>query len=228
MKIIILGAGQVGGTLAENLVGEKNEITVIDSDPVTLRALQDRLDLQVVNGVGSHPDVLRKAGAEDADMIIAVTNSDESNMLACQVAYSLFKTPTKIARVRSEQYIIYQEQLYKQQDIPVDHIIAPEQLVTKAIKRLIDYPGALQVVEFADGKASLVAVKAYYASAFAWICNLIMRYTQHHNHFFLLFSIFFLNFDLVKFYLFRINCINTTILYYTILNLYYIIVYFIS
>ena len=95
-------------------------------------------------------------------MLIAVTNSDESNMLACQVAYSLFKTPTKIARVRSEQYIIYQEQLYKQQDIPVDHIIAPEQLVTKAIKRLIDYPGALQVVEFAEGKASLVAVKAYY------------------------------------------------------------------
>ncbi len=140
----------------------KNEITVIDSDPNTLRALQDRLDLQVVSGVGSHPDVLRKAGAEDADMLIAVTNSDESNMLACQVAYSLFKTPTKIARVRSEQYIIYQEQLYKQQDIPVDHIIAPEQLVTKAIKRLIDYPGALQVVEFADGKASLVAVKAYY------------------------------------------------------------------
>ena len=162
MKIIILGAGQVGGTLAENLVGEKNEITVIDSDPVILRALQDRLDLQVVTGVGSHPDVLRKAGAEDADMLIAVTNSDESNMLACQVAYSLFKTPTKIARVRSEQYIIYQEQLYKQQDIPVDHIIAPEQLVTQAIKRLIDYPGALQVVEFAEGKASLVAVKAYY------------------------------------------------------------------
>ena len=162
MKIIILGAGQVGGTLAENLVGENNEITVIDSDPTILRALQDRLDLQVVTGVGSHPDVLRKAGAEDADMLIAVTNSDESNMLACQVAYSLFKTPTKIARVRSEQYIIYQEQLYKQQDIPVDHIIAPEQLVTKAIKRLIDYPGALQVVEFAEGKASLVAVKAYY------------------------------------------------------------------
>jgi trk system potassium uptake protein TrkA len=162
MKIIILGAGQVGATLAENLVGEKNEITVIDSDPDTLRHLQDRLDLQVVAGVGSHPDVLKKAGAEDADMLIAVTNSDESNMMACQVAYSLFKTPTKIARVRSEQYIIYQEQLFKHQDVPVDHLIAPEQLVTKAIKRLIDYPGALQVVEFADGKASLVAVKAYY------------------------------------------------------------------
>jgi trk system potassium uptake protein len=162
MKIIIIGAGQVGATLAENLVGEKNEITVVDSDQETLRQLQDRLDLQVVTGVGSHPDVLKKAGAEDADMLIAVTNSDESNMMACQVAYSLFKTPTKIARVRSEQYIIYQEQLYKHQDIPVDHLIAPEQLVTQSIKRLIDYPGALQVVEFADGKASLVAVKAYY------------------------------------------------------------------
>lgn len=162
MKIIILGAGQVGATLAENLVGEKNEITVIDSDPTKLRALQDRLDLQVVNGLGSHPDVLKKAGAEDADMLVAVTNSDESNMMACQVAYSLFKTPTKIARIRSEQYIIYQKQLFKHQDIPVDHLIAPEQLVTNGIKRLIDYPGALQVVEFAEGRASLVAVKAYY------------------------------------------------------------------
>jgi trk system potassium uptake protein TrkA len=162
MKIIIIGAGQVGGTLAENLVGEKNEITIIDSDLAILENLQNRLDLQVVCGIGSHPDILKKAGAQDADMIIAVTNSDESNMMACQVAYSLFKTPTKIARVRSEQYIIYQEQLYKHQDIPVDHLIAPEQLVTIAIKRLIDYPGALQVVEFADGKASLVAVKAYY------------------------------------------------------------------
>lgn len=162
MKIIILGAGQVGGTLAENLVGEKNEITVIDHEADTLRSLQDRLDLQVVHGVGSHPDVLAKAGAEDADMLIAVTNSDESNMLACQVAHSLFNTPTKIARIRSEQYIIHQDRLFKHQDIPVDHIIAPEQLVTTAIKRLIDYPGALQVVEFADGKASLVAVKAYY------------------------------------------------------------------
>ena len=106
--------------------------------------------------------MLKKAGAEDADMLVAVTNSDESNMLACQVAYSLFKTPTKIARIRSEQYIIYQKQLFKHQDVPVDHLIAPEQLVTNAIKRLIDYPGALQVVEFAEGRASLVAVKAYY------------------------------------------------------------------
>jgi trk system potassium uptake protein TrkA len=162
MQIIIIGAGQVGATLAENLVGEKNDITIVDQDMETLRMLQDRLDLQVVCGVGSHPDVLKKAGADDAGMLIAVTNSDESNMMACQVAHSLFKTPTKIARVRSEQYIIYQDSLFKKQDIPIDHLIAPEQLVTKAIKRLIDYPGALQVVEFADGKVSLVAVKAYY------------------------------------------------------------------
>jgi trk system potassium uptake protein TrkA len=162
MKIIILGAGQVGGTLAENLVGELNDITVIDSDGSRLRDLQDRLDIQVVQGVGSHPDVLKRAGAEDADMLIAVTNSDESNMLSCQVAFTLFKTPTKIARVRSEQYILYKDELFDHDKIPVDNIIAPEQLVTQAIKRLIDYPGALQVVEFADGKASLVAVKAYY------------------------------------------------------------------
>ncbi|MFT6269285.1 MAG: trk system potassium uptake protein TrkA [Alphaproteobacteria bacterium] len=162
MKIIIIGAGQVGGTLAENLAGEKNEITIIDSDQHTLSDLQDRLDVQVVCGIGSHPDILKKAGAENADMLIAVTSSDESNMMACQVAHSLFRTPTKIARVRSEQYIIYQDQLYQHKDIPVDHLIAPEQLVTTAIKRLIDYPGALQVVEFADGRASLVAVKAYY------------------------------------------------------------------
>lgn len=162
MKIIIVGAGQVGGTLAENLVGEKNEITVIDSDYDILRNLQDRLDLQVVSGFGSHPDVLKKAGAEDADMLIAVTNSDETNMMACQVAHTLYKTPTKIARIRSEQYLVYQEQLFKHSDVPVNHLIAPEQLVTRSIKRLIDYPGALQVVEFAEGKVSLVAVKAYY------------------------------------------------------------------
>lgn len=162
MKIIILGAGQVGATLAENLVGERNEITIIDQDKAILARLQDRLDVKVIAGNASHPDVLRAAGADDADMLVAVTNSDETNMMACQVAYSIFKTQTKIARVRSEQYIIYKDQLYKNQDIPVDHIIAPEQLVTNSIKRLVDYPGALQVVEFADGKVSLVAVKAYY------------------------------------------------------------------
>ncbi len=162
MKIIILGAGQVGATLAENLVGENNDISIIDLNQEILRHLQEKLDLQVVIGCGSHPDVLKQAGAEDADMLIAVSNSDEINMMACQVAYSLFQTPTKIARIRSEQYLHYQDELFKNQSIPVDHLIAPEQLVTQSIKRLIDYPGALQVVEFAGGKVSLVAVKAYY------------------------------------------------------------------
>ncbi|MFC7003151.1 Trk system potassium transporter TrkA [Pseudobowmanella zhangzhouensis] len=162
MKIIILGAGQVGATLAENLVGEQNEITIIDANAQVLRELQDRLDLRIVEGHGSHPNILKQACAEDADMLIAVSNSDETNMMACQVAHTLFKTPTKIARIRSEDYLNFQEQLFKPQDIPVDHLIAPEQLVTQSIRRLIDYPGALQVMEFADGKVSLVAVKAYY------------------------------------------------------------------
>jgi len=162
MKIIILGAGQVGATLAENLVGEQNEITVVDIDGNRLRELQDKYDLQGVMGHSAHPDVLRRAGAEDADMIIAVTSSDEVNMVACQVAYSIFKTPTKIARIRSEQYLKYREKLFQNDDLPIDHYIAPESLVTKYIRRLIDYPGALQVLQFADGMLSLVAVKAYY------------------------------------------------------------------
>jgi len=162
MKIIIIGAGQVGGTLAENLVGEQNEITLIDSNQDKLRELQDKMDLQVVTGHGSHPDVLEKAGAEDADMIIAVTSDDSTNMIACQICYSLFHTTRKIARIRSSQILKRKDELFHNKHIPVDHVIAPEQLVTRDIARLIDYPGALQVLEFADGKVSLVAVKAYY------------------------------------------------------------------
>ncbi len=162
MKIIILGAGQVGGTLAENLVGEQNEITLVDTDAVRLHELQEKMDLQVVFGNGCHPDILAKAGAEDADMLIAVTSDDATNMVACQVSYSIYNTNIKIARIRSEQIIKFQDKLFRPEDIPVDHIIAPEQLVTQDIARLIDYPGALQVKEFADGKVSLVGIKAYY------------------------------------------------------------------
>lgn len=165
MKIIILGAGQVGATLAENLAGEENEITIVDIDAEALHALQDKYDLQVVAGHCSHPEVLRQAGAEDADMLIAVTRSDEVNMMACQVAYSIFNTPTKIARIRSQEYLLYREQLFHNHDLPVDHYIAPEQLVTQYIRRLIEYPGALQVLEFAEGRVSLVAVKAYYGGS---------------------------------------------------------------
>lgn len=161
MKIIILGAGQVGGTLAENLSSEQNDITLVDIDAERLRELQDRLDIGTVLGRASHPSVLRRAGADDADMLIAVTNSDEINMMACQVAYTLFRTPTKISRIRSQEYVARSE-LFGNEAIPIDVIIAPEQLVTKSIKRLLQYPGSLQVLDFAEGKVQLVAVKAYY------------------------------------------------------------------
>ncbi len=160
MKIIILGAGQVGGTLAEHLANEQNDITVVDTDGEKLRALQDRLDIGTVTGGASHPSTLFKAGAEDADMLIAVTNSDEINMMACQVAHTLFHTPTKISRVRSPNYLAHQEQLFTSEHIPVDVIIGPEQLVTKSIEQLIKNPGALQVLDFADGRVQLVAVRA--------------------------------------------------------------------
>jgi trk system potassium uptake protein len=161
MKIIILGAGQVGGTLAISLAGEDNDITVVDTNPKKLRALQDHLDLRTIVGYGSHPHILRQAGAEDADMIIAVTNSDETNMIACQVAYSIFNTPTKIARVRSPEYL-KESKLFDSKNLPVDVVISPEQLVVKYIRRLVENPGALQVVDFANGLVRLVAVKAYY------------------------------------------------------------------
>ena len=162
MKIIILGAGQVGGTLAEHLAIEQNDITVVDTDGDKLRALKDRLDIGTVTGGASHPNTLYKAGAEDADMLIAVTNSDEINMMACQVAYTLFNTPTKISRVRSPNYLVYQDKLFNREHVPVDVIIGPEQLVTKSIQQLIANPGALQVLDFAEGRVQLVAVKAYH------------------------------------------------------------------
>jgi len=161
MKIIILGAGQVGSSLANNLASEANDITVVDVDSKRLQDLQDRLDLRTISGQGSHPDVLRRAGVEDADMIIAVTNSDETNMVACQVAYTLFRTPTKIARVRAQEYLQHPE-LFTQESLPVDVIISPEQLVTDYVHRLIEHPGALQVLDFSGGRVQLVAVKAYY------------------------------------------------------------------
>jgi trk system potassium uptake protein TrkA len=161
MKILILGAGQVGSSVAHNLASEANDITVVDSRPEILRELQDRLDIRTVMGHGSHPDVLMRAGCADTDMIIAVTNSDETNMVACQIAYTLFHTPTKIARVRSAEYLAH-PQLFMQESLPIDVLISPEQLVTDYVQRLIEHPGALQVLDFANGRVQLVAVKAYY------------------------------------------------------------------
>ena len=161
MKIIILGAGQVGGTLAENLASEKNDITLIDTDTSRLRELSDRIDVKTIVGVGSYPQVMRDAGADDADMLVAVTNSDETNMVACQIAYTLFRTPTKISRIRSNAYL-KQTELFSADAFPIDVLISPEQVVTNYISRLLEYPGSLQVLDFADGRVQLVAVKAYY------------------------------------------------------------------
>lgn len=161
MKIIILGAGQVGSSVARSLASEANDITVVDVEQRLLQELQDRLDISTVTGNATHPAVLMRAGADDADMIIAVTNSDEANMIACQVAHTLFNTPTKIARVRAVEYLSHPE-LFTGEALPIDVLISPEQLVTQAIKRLIEHPGALQVLDFAEGRVRLVGVRAYY------------------------------------------------------------------
>ncbi|MEM9530813.1 MAG: Trk system potassium transporter TrkA [Pseudomonadota bacterium] len=157
MKIMILGAGQVGSSVAASLSREENDITVVDTNSRRLSELQDKLDIRGVLGNASHPTVLTRAGAEDADMVVALTNSDEINMVACQVCYTIFHTPTKIARVRAAEYLDYPE-LFSGEHCPVDVLISPEQLVTEHVKRLIDYPGALQVLDFADGRAQIVAV----------------------------------------------------------------------
>jgi trk system potassium uptake protein TrkA len=162
VKIIILGAGQVGTSVAANLVNEANDITVVDTDAQRLRELADRFDLRTLQGHGAQPDVLTRAGAEDAEMIIAVTNSDETNMVACQVAFALFHTPTKIARVRAQGFLDQHETLFSGDAFKIDVTISPEELVTEYILRLIQNPGALQVTDFANGRVRLVAVRAYY------------------------------------------------------------------
>jgi len=177
MKIIILGAGQVGASLAENLVGENNDITVIDENHEALQELQDRFDLRVVHGSASSPHVLGEAGAADADMLIAVTNSDEVNMVACQIAYTLYNVPKKIARIRSQSVVMHEEELFNKDAFPIDHIIAPEKLVSDYIAQLIEYPGALQVANFANGKVGLVAIRAYYGGSL--VGNAISALKEH-------------------------------------------------
>jgi trk system potassium uptake protein TrkA len=165
MNILILGAGQVGTTAAYSLAREEaNEVTIVDRNPDVLRDLQDRLDVRTVVGNAAFPDVLERAGANDADMIIALTDSDEINMMACHVAYTLFHTPTKIARIRAAEFI-NRSRLFGADALAVDVIISPEALVTAYIEQLIRFPGALQVLEFAEGKVMLVAARAHRGGA---------------------------------------------------------------
>ncbi|HLF11289.1 MAG TPA: Trk system potassium transporter TrkA [Gammaproteobacteria bacterium] len=165
MNILILGAGQVGSTAAYSLAREEaNEVTIVDRNPEVLRELQDRLDVRTVVGNAAHPDVIERAGGKDADMIIALTNSDEINMVACQIAFTLFRTPTRIARIRAPE-LTSCEQLFGPEGIPVDVAISPASLVTDYIEQLIRFPGALQVLDFADGRVRLVATRAHQGGA---------------------------------------------------------------
>jgi len=160
VKIIILGAGQVGRTAAYHLSREEaNDVTVIDSNEEILRDLQDRLDIRTVTGNAASPRVLESAGIGNTDILVALTNSDEVNMLACQIAWTLYRTPKKIARVRSADYT-GRDRLFGDSGVAVDVWISPEQLVTEYVARLIRYPGALQVLDFADGRVRLVGMRA--------------------------------------------------------------------
>ena len=160
MNILILGAGRVGESVAESLASEQNDITVIDTDPARLAALQDRLDLKGVAGNGIQPSVLREAGIADADLFIACAPLDETNLVACKLAHQLFNVPTTIARIRSPEFEDGTPLMTGRDGFAVDRVICPEESVTRTIGKLIEYPEALQVLEFAEGLLSLVAVRA--------------------------------------------------------------------
>ena len=158
MKVIILGAGKVGSSVAENLVSERNDITVIDINSALLTELQERLDLRVITGSGTHISVLEAAGAHDADMLIACTASDEANLVACKIARQIFNVPQRIARIRSNEFVD-QPDLIGTDGFGIDHLISPERSVTTYLQRLIEFPAALQVVDFADGQVTMVLTK---------------------------------------------------------------------
>ena len=177
MKILILGASQVGGSIAEVLVGEENDVTIVDIDPHALHQLQNRLDIRTVAGNAAHPSVLKAAGAEDATLLLAVTNNDEINLVACQIADAFFSTPTKIARLRAKEYLNNPSLFKMDSGFKVDVVISPEVIVCDHITRLIEFPGALQVLDFADGLVQLVGVKAVKGGA---LINCTLRELKKH------------------------------------------------
>lgn len=159
MKVIVCGAGQVGFGIAKQLAAEQNDVTVIDQSPQLVQQISDSLDVRAIVGHGAHPDVLARAGAADADMLIAVTFHDEVNMIACQVGHSVFRVPTKIARIRSQSYLQpgFQD-LFSQDNLPIDVIISPELEVSRAVLRRLSLPGASEILNFAEGKVAVVGV----------------------------------------------------------------------
>ena len=160
MKVIVCGAGQVGTSIVRHLVAESNDVTVIDQSAELIHKIGDSMDVKAMEGFASHPDVLEAAGAENADMIIAVTYADEVNMVACQVAHSLFEVPTKIARVRHQSYLkpIWAD-LFSRDHMPIDVIISPEIEVGRAISRRLHSPGAFDTIPLADGMVQLIGVR---------------------------------------------------------------------
>lgn len=176
MQILILGAGQVGSSVAASLAREDDDITIVDENNVLLQDLQDRYDIRTIQGRASHPDILAKAGAEDADLVLAVTNSDEVNIVACQICHTLYHTPAKIARIRSNKYLLKPE-LFNNDAIAIDMLICPEQIVTESVERLVLHPNALQVLNFAGGKVQLVGVKAFHGGPL--VGNPLSELRQH-------------------------------------------------
>ncbi|TVR80784.1 MAG: Trk system potassium transporter TrkA [Rhodospirillales bacterium] len=160
MNIIVCGAGEVGFTIARHLATENNAVTVVDRSPELVRRVNDTLDAQGVVGHGAHPDTLKRAGAEDADMIIAVTYTDEINMVACQVAHSLFEVPTKIARIRHQSYLQpVWANLFSRDHLPIDMIISPEVEVARAVARRLEVPGAFEMIPLVEDKVRLLGVR---------------------------------------------------------------------
>ncbi len=159
MKVIICGAGQVGWQIARHLAGEKNDVTVVDKNSDLVRRATEALDVQGVAGFASYPDVLDKAGARDADMIIAATHSDEVNMVTCQVAHSIFGIPRKIARLRAPSYrtAIYSD-LYRREHMPIDVVISPEREVAEAALQRLSAPAAFDTESFLEGRAQLLGI----------------------------------------------------------------------
>jgi trk system potassium uptake protein TrkA len=159
MKVVICGAGQVGFGIAERLAAEKNDVSVIDTSPQLIQSISDKLEVRGFVGNGAHPDVLARAGAEDADMLIAVTLHDEVNMVACQVAHSLFSVPTKIARVRAQAYLEpHWSDLFSREHMPIDVIISPEREVAETVLRRLALPGAVETMSFADGEVTIAGI----------------------------------------------------------------------
>ncbi len=160
MRVIICGAGQVGFGIAERLAAEDNDVSVIDTSKILIQRVRDTLDVRGIVGHGSHPDVLAAAGAAEAELLIAVTLYDEVNMTACQVAHSLFDVPTKIARVRSQSYLqAHYSDLFSRENLPIDVIISPEREVGEVVLKRIALPGASDVVQFADGKVTMLSIE---------------------------------------------------------------------